>query len=730
MRSLVLLVTTIIFSQILHAQQTSNEYEILWRKVENFELDELPKSALELVNTISEKAKKEKNSPQIVKALLYTSKFALTLEEDAQLKIINNFKREIRKAEFPTKNVLESYLANMYWQHFQQNRYRYYNRTKTDTKVDSIDFRTWDLTTLFKEINNHFDTSLNREKELQQIKVSEFELLLNKRQDSEKYRPTLFDLLAHNALNFFKSDENTINRPSNKFEINDPELLCEAYQFTQRKLIKADQTSKQASALIIYQKLLEFQHRWKLKEALNICDSVIEKHPKSRGAEKCAALKAQIIQKSLQLTTEKNIPINSPSRILVNYKNYDSLQLTARIISQNKLKAFQNLYQKDEKLDFIKKLSVAKEWTAALKNENDYQSHGIEIIMPSLQRGNYIVLAESNNNNEVFAYGQVQVTDIAITEIKDQNRQIYQVVNRNNGKPIKEAQVQIRYSKNYKKTRHSISKTTDHLGRIFLENKTASWNNIQIEVSYQGDRAFFGDFYMNRKRSIQKEKVTSKAFVFTDRSIYRPGQTVHFKGILVETFQKKSTLMTDENVYVTLYDANYEEVKELEFNTNEYGSFSGEFILPTNGLTGQFHLEIDADLSLINSQHNFSVEEYKRPKFETSFEPITETFKINDSVTVHGKATAYAGSTITDAKVIYRVKRKVNYPRWYYWRRPYFNSEPQEITHGETITDASGNYEIDFKALPDSSVAQKDLPIFKMSLISMEKRTVLARLFP
>ena len=397
----------------------------------------------------------------------------------------------------------------------------------------------------------------------------------------------------------------------------------------------------------------------------------------------------------------------------MNYKNHDSLQLTARIISQKKLKAFQKLYQKGEKLDFIKKLSVAKEWTAALKNENDYQSHGVEIIMPSLQGGNYMVLAESSDNNEVFAYGQVQVTDIALTEIKDQSRQIYQVVNRNNGEPIKEAQVQIRYSKNYKKTRHSISKTADHLGRIFLENKTASWNNIQIEVSHQGDRAFFGDYYMNRKRNIQKEKVTSKAFVFTDRSIYRPGQTVHFKGILVETFQKKSTLMTDENVYVTLYDANYEEVKEVEFNTNEYGSFSGEFILPTNGLTGQFHLDIDADLSLINSQHYFSVEEYKRPKFETSFEPITEMFKINDSVTVEGKATAYAGSAITDAKVIYRVKRKVNYPRWYYWRRPYFNSEPQEITHGETTTDASGNYEIDFKALPDSSVDQKDLPIFK-----------------
>ena len=108
----------------------------------------------------SAKAKKEKNSPQIVKALLYSSKYAMTLEEDAQLKIVNDFKSEIKKASFPTKNVLESYLANIYWQFFQNHRYQFYNRTKTEAKVDLVDFRTWDLTTLFHEIDIHFEKSL------------------------------------------------------------------------------------------------------------------------------------------------------------------------------------------------------------------------------------------------------------------------------------------------------------------------------------------------------------------------------------------------------------------------------------------------------------------------------------------------------------------------------------------------------------------------------------------
>ena len=139
---------------------------------------------------------------------------------------------------------------------------------------------------------------------------------------------------------------------------------------------------------------------------------------------------------------------------------------------------------------------------------------------------------------------------------------------------------------------------------------------------------------------------------------------------------------------------------------------SGEFILPVGGLSGFFSINVYSDELNLNGNKSFSVEEYKRPKFETSFDQITETYKVNDSIKVSGKATAYAGSSISDAKVVYRVKRIVNFPRWYYWYRPYFNGTPQEITHGETTTDASGKYEIEFKAIPDTSFKKSDLPTF------------------
>ncbi|MBT8260791.1 MAG: alpha-2-macroglobulin, partial [Bacteroidia bacterium] len=206
MKHYFLLLMIVFFSNISEAQ--TNDYSKLWKQVEELELEGLPKSALEIVEQISEIAEKNNNNNQIIKSLIYKSKFALILEEDAQLKVINDFKTEIANSEFPTTNILESLLANLYWQYFQQNRYKFYNRTKTEDKNDDIDFRTWDLQTLFTEIHLHFDNSLKSGLMLQQENLSKYNSLLLVSKDSKTYRPTLFDFLSHTALDFYKTDEN------------------------------------------------------------------------------------------------------------------------------------------------------------------------------------------------------------------------------------------------------------------------------------------------------------------------------------------------------------------------------------------------------------------------------------------------------------------------------------------------------------------------------------------
>ena len=198
----------ILFSSTINSQ---NNFKSLWFKVEQFEVDGLPESALEIVEDIYTKADNEKNTSQLIKSLFYKSKFTLTLEEDAQIKVINSFKEHISKSKFPTKNVLQNVLANLYWQYFNENRYKFYNRTKasSDSTIKEEDFRTWDLNTLFKKIHDYFNASLENVDALQKIKITTFSDVLQINNESKIYKPTLFDFLANNALHFYSSKKMT-----------------------------------------------------------------------------------------------------------------------------------------------------------------------------------------------------------------------------------------------------------------------------------------------------------------------------------------------------------------------------------------------------------------------------------------------------------------------------------------------------------------------------------------
>ena len=784
----------ILFSTFSQAQNSN--YEDLWTKVEKFEIDGLLKSALKGVEDIEKQATKDENHPQLIKIMLFKSKYALVLEEDAQLRIINDFKKQIELSSFPTKNILENILANLYWQYFNQNRWQFYNRTKTAKKVDAEDFRTWDLQTLFDETHAHYQKSLENGLMLQQESLKKYSVLLNEQKGSKIYRPTLFDFLSHNALEFYKTNETQITKPAYKFEIDNADFLADAETFSTLNIESKDSTSLQLNALKIYKHLIRFhlkdespfaladvnierlkfvnQHatfidkqgllldafkieseqfkaheisglydfeiasiyyqqsqsyqpipiaigtseemRWKAKETLELSNQVISKFPKSKGAKNCEILKSQIEQLSFQITTEDFLPIQKHARLLLRYKNLDALKFNAYKISEKQFETFVKTYRKNEQLDFIKTLDAHKTWNNKLKNENDYQNHTTEILIPKLNNGRYLIAAFVDNNKETFAFANIQVTNLALVETEANNYKIFQIIDRNDGSPIANANVEVSYESRNNKNPSSKNYTTNGLGEIEIKKGKNWYRNVNLRVESDNDVARFGNFYINQTYNQPKEKVSYKSFLFTDRSIYRPGQTVYFKGIAMKTKDGKSEVLENEKVFAILYNVNDEEVKELELKTNEFGSVSGEFILPNNGLNGQYYIDFDGDEKDFYTEHYFSVEDYKRPKFETKFKPVTETFKINDSITVKGHALAYAGSNITDAKVVYRVHRKVQYPRWYFWYRPWVNSEPQEITHGESITNDKGEFEIKFKAIPDQSVNKSSLPIFNYEI--------------
>lgn len=789
----------LLFSATINAQ---NNFKDLWLEVAKFEVDGLPKSALNIVDEIYEKATKANNSPQIIKTLFYKSKFALTLEEDAQLKVINNFKEHISKSDYPTKNVLENILANLYWQYFNENRYQFYNRTKVaNTTEKNDDFRTWDLDNLFSEIHCYFEASLQNETELQKIAITDFDDILQIKNDAKTYSPTLFDFLANNALQFYKTTETSITKPAYQFQIDSASFLGDESAFAKLSMNSKDILSLQLNALKVYQKLIAFhlkennknalaeiniqrlnfvnehaifndkesvllaslisskeknknheasalyafeiakiyrdkarsyslentENRFKNKEAIAICNAIIKEYPTSLGAKKCSILKAQIEQQTLSITAEEYIPIDKNSRLLVTYTNIEKLFFTAYKISESQFYIFNNIEKIEEKQTYLNKLEKVTNWQHQLRNEHDYLQHTTEVIVPKFKNGLYLIIAsesEALKLNAIYGTAQIQATNLTLIENNFNEKYNYQIVDRNTGKPIKNAEIHLKNSSNDEDYYINKKLKTDKNGFATFNSKNR-YSNVAISVKTKHDFATFGShyFYKNDRNNYNNSnnQTKIKPFIFTDRSIYRPGQTVYFKAIAIKKRGKKSEIYTNQFVEINLYDANNQVVKTLDLKLNEFGSVAGEFVIPNNGLTGEFSIEVEDSLEEDSNQYYefdydnkiyFSVEEYKRPKFETEFKPITESFKINDSVTINGFSKAFSGANITDAKVIYRVHRKVQFPSWYYWRRPNFNSTSQEITNGESVTDAAGNFLIQFKAIPDESVSKESLPVF------------------
>jgi hypothetical protein len=258
---------TILTIIIITSTQAQNNFEKLWTKVEAFELEGKTKSANEIVATIYKKAKKKNNSNQLIKSLLYQSKFALVLQEDAELLVLQNLEKEINTAAFPTNAMLQSILADFKWQYLQQHRWQIYKRTKT-TEVINTDFRTWDLNTLFTSIHTDFKHSIANSSALQNLPISNFNYILISETETEKLRPTLYDLLANRALAFFKTNESRITKPKEQFHIDNDSYFSTSKGFTELNIETTDSIFSQYEVLKTYQKLERFHLKTNNTDAL------------------------------------------------------------------------------------------------------------------------------------------------------------------------------------------------------------------------------------------------------------------------------------------------------------------------------------------------------------------------------------------------------------------------------------------------------------------------------
>ncbi|HEY5369680.1 MAG TPA: alpha-2-macroglobulin family protein [Hanamia sp.] len=803
------LLLNIISLSTLNAQKKMNDYTSQWENVDKFQQKGLTKSALAEVDNIYSNAKKNGNESQIIKALLFKITLQQNIVEDASVKSIDSMQQEIISAKEPVKSILQSITAQLYWNYFQQNRYRLYQRTNT-VNFDKKDIATWTSDDLNSKIGELYLASLKDEKLLQQTKLDPFDDIILK--GNVRYlRNTLYDLLAHRALDYFKNDERDITRPAYAFQINDKMAFAPASEFINAKFITKDSTSLHQKALLIFQKLLtlhlgdakpdalidvdieriNFVNQYEVMpgkdqlylhalrnitekynkdqasaqaafliaqniyskaievnrnkvslsnytviKAKSILDKLINQFPATEGGINAQNLLTTILHPSINLTTEKvNVP-KSPFRTLVTYQNCSTIYF--RIISLTPdLKKYINKNYNDDKI-FTK--LVAQEnirvWQQVLPRADDYLSHSAELKIDALPVGEYALIGSADekfslDKNPLVAQ-YFYVSDISFINSGLQ----YFALNRTTGQPLDGAKVQVWNQKydnsirGYHLTKKELV-TTGKNGFFKLSQPTKNEysRSIRLDISYKDDHLFmdeFQDFYYNNYNNDSEEdydnqkdydRENAKIFLFTDRSIYRPGQTVYFKGIGVtrDWQTKKSILLrSNDSLTVIFSDANSQKIDSVNVLLNDFGSFSGKFKIPENKLNREFDIDVAA---YSNSSVSISVEEYKRPKFYTEFEKAKESYRVGDTVRVTGFAKAYAGNNIDGAKVSYRVTRVARflYP-WMFWRTIMPRTQSLETTHGEITTDADGNFRIKFVAIPDLTLDPKTDPVFDYKL--------------
>ncbi len=470
-----------------------------------------------------------------------------------------------------------------------------------------------------------------------------------------------------------------------------------------------------------YNSLISEKYKWYNKKAIKLCNSTIKKFPKAYGSNQCRALISRIKSRSIRLTMEKINVAKQVTRAKIDYKNVKKLYF--RVYRRDKKERFGRYsYYSDKLVDYyLKNKKLIKSWNIKLIDDKDFRKHSTETKIPKLSFGEYVVITSSSKSFDrasfPVTYNFVTFTNISFVESK-QNKKGYEfyLLHRETGAPLKSATIQVWYNKWNSKTR----KYEYIKGKKFKTDKKGYANISYGMVSYSfylefikgNDKVFWHrSFYLYKPHHYRRNKI--KTFFFTDRSIYRPGQVVYYKGIMLEAkddLHKKNDILTGYSTTVTYYDVNHQKINVQTQKTNEFGTFSGSFKIPTGRLNGRMRI------SNYYGNAYIQVEEYKRPKFEVKFQVSKKTYRVNDSVIAKGNAKALAGYNIDSAPVKYRVVRRAFFPYWWYYWGGYPTSSQMEITNGYTKTNAKGEFEIKFKAIPDLKLDKKSLPAFRYTI--------------
>lgn len=445
------------------------------------------------------------------------------------------------------------------------------------------------------------------------------------------------------------------------------------------------------------------------RTALALCEEAIARFPKSTGAINARHMKAALLQPAVDLRAEQVVLPGTPFRVAADLMNVKQLWL--RVIPGIDVERWDK--------DGIKRLLMQqplRAWTVPVPDDGDLNLHRVELPVEGLPRGAYTLLA-ANSAGFIYAQDIVATVTITVSQLAWTRRQVARgiellVVDRATGVPAQGALVTMfagSYDAGGRKWSQVMVRTCDVDGIAFF-GPGEYGGEYRFSVKALGEERTTEDGYHYLEGVQPPEE--PRTFLFTDRAIYRPGQPIHFKGIVTQREGRAVSVMPGYHAIVRLYDVNGQQVDTLPMVTDAYGAFHGMFTAPRTALTGAMRLAEDHGSTVVR------VEEYKRPTFEVLFDPVTAAPKLGGEALLGGVAKSYAGVPLDGAQVQWTVTRTARMPWWCgrgWYGLPGWGIST-EVASGTAITDAQGRFTIGFKALADRAVPRMADPAFTFTV--------------
>lgn len=322
----------------------------------------------------------------------------------------------------------------------------------------------------------------------------------------------------------------------------------------------------------------------------------------------------------------------------------------------------------------------------SLPATDDYKQHSTEVSFTLPDDGIYILKLYSREKKSEPVYQVLYVSpyQCVMIPLSEKKKELV-AVDRLSGQPVPHAEIVSYISRDNKFILNKIY-TTDGNGCVTVDinDENLSYINVRTPGNDFMPVSYSYNYYrgmMSVSESGKKE--VERTTIFTDRSIYRPGQKVHVSGVKYVQCGDSVSVVFGSNVKLVLTDSNGRKVSEKSVTTDNFGVYSSEFVLPREVLPGNF------GISDGNSYSSVRVEEYKRPTFDIVFSRAEKSFTFGDSVKAEAKVETFSGAPVGLSKVSYRVTRS---EAWW-WRMSGYETE---LLSGETMTGVDGSFSVDF----------------------------------